>query len=238
MTVTVARVSGPLVSWGEDAKFRHRGTAPSPTHSALTGLLAAAAGIGRGEPWPSWVSDAPQAVRMDRPGSVLRDFHTINPAPTGKYRQLSKRDRSKVVTLATAEGAARKDPLVTERFYRQDAEAVVFFDDPQGLVEACLAAPRWAIYGGRKGAALSFPLLLGRWSCGVEEALTQVPSPAPAGAPLAAQTFFEPQTHPTLRTEERLDVWDGAEHRPGRRWHIEVDPPRMDGWFDLKEDGR
>ncbi|MFE3029651.1 type I-E CRISPR-associated protein Cas5/CasD [Nocardia tengchongensis] len=87
MTSTLLiRLAGPLQAWGTLSKFRHRDTDPNrPTKSGVIGLLAAADGHDR-----SGINhDYPDAlpletlaalrfgVRADRPGVLMRDYHTV-----------------------------------------------------------------------------------------------------------------------------------------------------------------
>ncbi|GAB2510437.1 type I-E CRISPR-associated protein Cas5/CasD [Nocardia heshunensis] len=87
MTSTLLiRLAGPLQAWGTRSKFRHRDTDPDrPTKSGVIGLLAAADGHNR----DGINADYPDAfpletlaalrfgVRADRPGVLVRDYHTV-----------------------------------------------------------------------------------------------------------------------------------------------------------------
>ncbi|MFF0479418.1 type I-E CRISPR-associated protein Cas5/CasD [Streptomyces sp. NPDC004284] len=92
MTVLTLRLAGPLQSWGAAARFARRTTESAPTKSGVIGLLAAAKGIQRGDDERL----APLAalrfgVRVDQPGTRLRDFQTAHHADTGKAMPLSER---------------------------------------------------------------------------------------------------------------------------------------------------
>jgi CRISPR system Cascade subunit CasD len=76
-------LAGPLQSWGVRSRFDDRDTMPRPTKSGVIGLLAAADGHYRDE--PALARDCiPLAtlarlrfgVRADRPGVVIKDYHT------------------------------------------------------------------------------------------------------------------------------------------------------------------
>ncbi|MFG2312966.1 type I-E CRISPR-associated protein Cas5/CasD [Streptomyces sp. NPDC048566] len=91
--VLVLRLAGPLQSWGATSRFAARRTTESaPTKSGVIGLLASAAGIQRGDD----EALAPLAalrfgVRIDQPGTRIRDFHTAHHPITGKAMPLSER---------------------------------------------------------------------------------------------------------------------------------------------------
>jgi CRISPR system Cascade subunit CasD len=234
--ITVVRLSAPILAWPSPSKYTHRFTEPMPTLSALQGILAAAAGVRRGQQIPEWISEATMAARADLPGSVLRDFHTINPPDRTRYHRLSAKDRLKVRTVVKADGAERVDPVITERYYRSDQTIVWFIDDPEEMAYAALSSPFFTIYAGRKACPLSFPLNLGRVPGSIEDALVAVPTTAPAGAPVEA-VLFTPTTLPHYRP-----VALRPEHPAGRvgesyamqqRFSVLVDPPRVASWFDV-----
>ncbi|CAM5589450.1 type I-E CRISPR-associated protein Cas5/CasD (plasmid) [Streptomyces viridifaciens] len=83
--VLLARLAGPLQAWGLVARFDRRDTHLRPTKSGFIGLLAAAAGYSRDEPVDPHDTARPLkpldelrfAVRADRPGTAVRDHHTV-----------------------------------------------------------------------------------------------------------------------------------------------------------------
>lgn len=84
---------GPLQAWGARSRFNSRSTEPAPTKSAVIGLLAAALGRPRG----TVIADLAElvlTVRVDRPGRVLRDFHTVGAAYRPGQRLLRAQDRN------------------------------------------------------------------------------------------------------------------------------------------------
>ncbi|EDY43247.1 type I-E CRISPR-associated protein Cas5/CasD [Streptomyces sp. SPB074] len=145
-------LAGPLQSWGERSRFpSQRDTGVTPTRSALIGLFAAALGRGRDDaltgPNPDTDGDLRTLsflVRTDRPGTRLRDFHTVG----------GGLPRTK--TVVTAEGTYRKgaNALVTTRHYLQDAAfTVAVTATDTALLERCdeaLRRPRWPLYLGRR----------------------------------------------------------------------------------------
>jgi CRISPR system Cascade subunit CasD len=96
------------------------------------------------------------AVRVDRTGSLLRDFHTVGGGLPN------------ATTVATAEGKRRPGDtatLVSRRAYLQDAAftlAVTAHDDA-ALLEACadaLTTPHWPPYLGRRSCPPTGPALI------------------------------------------------------------------------------
>src|SRR3990172_25229 len=84
--ILLLRLEGPLQSWGVRSRWSRRDSGPEPTKSAIIGLLGCAAGI----PRPDWHSKAEHdrtleqwdnalcfGVRIDRPGTIETDYHTV-----------------------------------------------------------------------------------------------------------------------------------------------------------------
>lgn len=152
-------LSGPLQSYGERSQFTERDTARFPTRSAVIGLIAAALGRDRAEVLDD-LRRLRIAVRVDRPGTMLRDFHTVGGGQTNK------------LTVVTAEGKRRPGDtatLVSHRYYVQDAAftvAVTCEDADAGgqrLLDQChraLLEPHWPPYLGRRSCPPAGPLLL------------------------------------------------------------------------------
>jgi CRISPR system Cascade subunit CasD len=142
---------GPLQSWGARSRFGLRSTEPLPTKSALVGLFAAALGRPRG----SDISDLAAftlIIRIDRPGLLLCDYHTVGANyPKGKR-------------LRSAEGKEKSETLVTERYYLADAAFTIAVTAHTALVdylEGGLRQPVWAPFLGRRSCPPAEPFLLG-----------------------------------------------------------------------------
>jgi CRISPR system Cascade subunit CasD len=89
------------------------------------------------------------AVRVDRPGSLLRDFHT---AGGGRFRgqKYTAHDTSSCVP--------------TERYYLQDASFVAALEGDDALVAriaSALRSPRWPLFLGRRSCPPAVPVLMG-----------------------------------------------------------------------------
>ncbi|MFF2727766.1 type I-E CRISPR-associated protein Cas5/CasD [Streptomyces sp. NPDC058008] len=141
MSVLGLRLAGPLQSWGASARFTRRTTESAPTKSAVIGMLAAAAGIERGDDTSlAPLADLRFAVRIDQPGTRLRDFQTAHHGASGKSMPLS------------------------ERFYLADAVFVAAVEgDPTLLagLHAALRNPVYAPFLGRRSCPPAQPVDLG-----------------------------------------------------------------------------
>lgn len=242
METLCVRVAGPLVSWGSGSLFRVRHTAPTPTLSAVQGLLAAAAGVPRGGAWPKWLSELSLVLRIDRPGTVVRDFHTVSPVDGSRYWALSDKDREKLVVIRRESGSASRNPYVTSRYYIADSATVAFIKDPAGEIEAALSEPLWALYAGRKSCPLSEPVVLGRAGGAPSTAAAATPTAAGSSdgsAPMrqldvVAFTTADVPAGVAVQREKRPDrLTPGGGHSVQERHMFRVEVPCMSSWFDV-----
>jgi CRISPR system Cascade subunit CasD len=151
MDSLILHLSGPLQSWGAAGRFDLRDTYTMPTKSAIVGFLAACVGIPRGGDVTE-LSELRVALRSDRRGVALRDYHTVGPGSGGRRGR-------------TAEGKPRRSAIVTERWYLADAGFTVAVGGTTGEVDALTAAvtaPRFAPFLGRR-CCVPDPV----WFCGV-----------------------------------------------------------------------
>lgn len=136
MTVLLLKLAGPLQAWGSAARFSRRTTEPAPTKSGVLGLLAAAQGRDR----TADLSDLAAlrfGVRVDQPGTLLRDYQTAHHADTGKSMPVS------------------------ERFYLADAVFVAAVEGDGALIRELRAAIRHPVYLpylGRRSCPPASPL--------------------------------------------------------------------------------
>ena len=137
-------LTGPLQSWGGPApSVYERPTEAMPSLSGVVGIIANALGRNRTDPIDDIAVGASLAVRADRPGVLVNDYHTVG-AP-GRYALI-------------AESAKQlKNSVPTSRRYLADAAFLaVYTPPPDGMpasdvLEALLNPAR--------------PLYLGRRSC-------------------------------------------------------------------------
>ena len=105
-SVLVMQLAGPLQSWGASSRFARRGTEHAPTKSGVLGLLAAAQGRARTDALDD-LGMLRFGVRVDQPGSPLRDFHTAHRFTTGEALPVSERIYlADAVFVAAVEGDA------------------------------------------------------------------------------------------------------------------------------------
>ncbi|MEV0633806.1 type I-E CRISPR-associated protein Cas5/CasD [Streptomyces sp. NPDC050619] len=140
MSVLTLRLAGPLQAWGASARFTRRTTESAPTKSGVIGMLAAAQGIQRGDDAAlARLSALRFGVRIDQPGTRLRDFQTAHHADTDKSMPLS------------------------ERFYLADAVFVTALEGDGTLLDelhGALRAPVYLPYLGRRSCPPSHPVEL------------------------------------------------------------------------------
>ncbi|NLI91847.1 MAG: type I-E CRISPR-associated protein Cas5/CasD [Peptococcaceae bacterium] len=152
MSTLLLRLAAPLQSWGVASKFDTRDTAREPTKSGVIGLLAAALGRSRTEGLED-LNDLRFGVRIDQPGTSLRDFHTA---------RLNEQD----------------PPFVTTRYYLADAVFLVGLEGEddflQELIEA-LENPVFPLYLGRRSCPPAGRLVLGLRERDLPQALEEEP---------------------------------------------------------------
>lgn len=169
------RLAGPLQSWGITSQFNRRETSTAPTKSGVIGLLSAADGRRREDPIADLV-DLHFGVRVDQPGTILRDYHTVSDfrgrgLPTVQLDGKGNQKRSKYQTKQTY------------RYYLQDAVfvAVVSGDEAllRGLADA-VKAPGFPLALGRRSCVPTQPIVLdgevgGLWAGSVDDVLGSIP---------------------------------------------------------------
>lgn len=141
MSVLTLRLAGPLQAWGASARFARRTTESAPTKSGVIGMLAAARGMDRSDDETlARLAQLRFGVRIDQPGTRIRDFQTAHHADTGKSMPLSERYYlADAAFVAAVEG---EDPLLAE-------------------LDAALHHPVHAPYLGRRSCPPAHPIRLG-----------------------------------------------------------------------------
>ncbi len=156
--VVVFRRAAPLAAFGEIAVGERRGTAARPSHSMVTGLVAAALGLPRYAPGHEalaagfWL-----AVRIDAPGTPLADFHTAQTPPQRRGARYATR---------RAELADRHalGTIVSRRDYRADVAFTVLLWPSErpartpAKIAAALNRPVFAPFAGRRSCPLGLPV--------------------------------------------------------------------------------
>lgn len=149
----VLEVEAPLQSWGERAQWTARDTAGEPTKSGLVGLLAACLGWGpdRDDRIAELARVLTLGVRVDRPGRVLVDYHTV----AGGV--MSAEGKIKVTAKTGA-----PETVVSHRHYLADAAFTIALGGPAGWPDRLAGAledPAWPPFLGRKSCPPAVPLL-------------------------------------------------------------------------------
>jgi CRISPR system CASCADE complex protein casD len=140
-----------MQSWGTQSRYRRRDSGHEPSKSGVIGLIAAALGRARTEP----VDDLAQltfAVRVDAPGTLLRDYQTAKDWATDPHGTAS----------------------LSIRYYLSDAVFVAAVEGGQEElknIESALKKPVYPLYLGRRSCPAGYDLVLGIREESAEEAL-------------------------------------------------------------------
>jgi CRISPR system Cascade subunit CasD len=146
MSVLLLRLAGPMQSWGTQSRFSHRDTGLEPSKSGVVGLLSAALGWprdqeefdigGRRFRLEAFARGLLMTVRVDRPGRLMRDYHTAQNLPS-------------------------QEAVPSERYFLADADFLVGLEGERSILErldAALHKPVWVLSLGRKSFVPSLPI--------------------------------------------------------------------------------
>lgn len=154
MTASVLlRLAGPMQSWGVSSKFEKRDTQHFPTKSGIVGMVANALGLDFADDIGP-LAALSLVVRMDRPGTVIRDFHTAGTAyPSGAGGWIS------------ASGKVDKSQAkLSDRMYLADAVFTAALGDADDELAAAIAEalryPARTLDLGRHSCPPSAPILI------------------------------------------------------------------------------
>lgn len=143
MTTLLLQSVAPLQAWDTQSRFGVRTTGREPSKSGLVGLLCAALGRPRWEPVAD-LAALTMAVRVDKEGQILRDFHTA-------------------LNILKAGGGIKPTEPST-RYYLTDAAFLIALqsDDTALLtrLHTALKNPRWMLFLGRKACPPGLPVYL------------------------------------------------------------------------------
>lgn len=154
MSTLLLRLAAPLQSWGVASKFDTRDTAREPTKSGIIGLLAAALGRSRTDELDD-LKRLRFGVRIDQPGTFLRDFHTAH------WSQKQS-----------------DPPFVTTRYYLADAVFLVGLEGEEEFLQTLATAlqnPIFPLYLGRRSCPPTGQLVLGLRERSLLQALQEEP---------------------------------------------------------------
>jgi CRISPR system Cascade subunit CasD len=145
MSVLLMRLAGPMQSWGTRSRFSNRDTGLVPSRSGVIGLLCAALGCPREGPLGDF-HPLKMAVRVDREGRLMRDYHTA--------QHVRRADPTK----------GTQDTVLSERFYLADADFLVALEGDWAFLQrldAALRRPVWPLFLGRKAFVPCLPVAEG-----------------------------------------------------------------------------
>jgi CRISPR system Cascade subunit CasD len=205
MRVVLLRLEGPLQAWSTQGRLGVRDTEREPTKSGVLGLVGAALGMGRDdEETLSRLAALPMGVRVDRAGTLLRDFHT---AGGGSFR-----GRPYFVHGTTG-------CVPSERYYLQDASFVAGLEadeDAALRIAGALQEPRFPLFLGRRSCPPSSPMLIGVTGGPLYDALTNAPL-AERADPAPHRMVLEVASGGDSRDDVPLSFASGG-RRYGRRY--------------------
>ena len=208
MKTLLLRFAAPLQAWGDESKYDIRGTRNEPTKSGVIGMLAAAMGLRRDSDEIAGMSaKLRMGIRVDQPGTVLRDFHTALAPAYSAGGDLRYDNTGKLIR--------EKNPFVTQRYYLCDARFLVGLeceDDAylQTITEA-VSAPVFPLFLGRRSCSPSLPVLFSIVESDLEAALR--------GAEWIAADWFKEQQG-SIRARMIIETKRGQE-----AWYTQMDQP-------------
>ncbi len=219
--ILVLRLEGPMQSWGTRSRWDVRDTGLEPTKSGVIGLIGCAMGLSRGDPELERLDRSLLfGVRIDRPGLVTTDFHTV----TGYHRTAAgafKHSGGTAKNLAKAQEYG-ESTIVSPRDYIHDAAFLValavnpeYGQKHQGLLDllkAALEAPKWPLYLGRKSCVPARPVLVSLTEeyRDLEDALRKEPWAAPVPV---RKPGYPRETDCQPRLEAWVECQDGEYER-------------------------
>lgn len=212
-----------MQAWATQSKLGIRDTDQEPSKSGVLGLVGCALGMERHDDATlAMLRTLSMACRVDRQGSLLRDYHT---AGGGRFRGVDY----------FVEGAS--DCIPSERYYLQDAAFTVVLSGDPTLVDRVAVAlrdPRWPLYLGRRACVPSAPILLGVVDGPARDAVHTAPlaerrERAPEGEPERLRLVVEapPEEGGEPRYDDPLSFRAGAKRYGVRYVKTEwMDVPR------------
>lgn len=151
--VLTLRLAAPLQAWGVQSRFARRMTERTPTKSGVIGLLAAALGLRRTDSLDEF-DGLRFGVRVEQPGTLLRDFHTAHNDSGGSM------------------------PL-SERYYLQDAVFLAGLEaverQPLERLARAVAHPYFPLFLGRRSCPPDGPIETNISEGGLETVLRDAP---------------------------------------------------------------
>lgn len=217
MKTLLLRLAGPLQAWGDSSRFTQRLSRREPTKSGVLGMLAAAQGRRRADDIEDLL-DIEFAVRIDQPGTVLRDFHTA---------------------IRWGEDGGKNSSLpLSHRYYLQDAVFVAGVAGATELIEGLATAvrsPHWAPFLGRRSCPPAAPVFLDVVDTDVRTAVHAAPWQAAAwhqashsgGTALAIRADARPGEVGMETVRDEPLSFDPRRREHGWRELVDLEPRRI-----------
>lgn len=195
MKSVLLRLEGPMQAWGTRARYSIRETDSEPSKSGVLGLVGCALGMPRDDQETlEQLRSLRMAARVDRPGRVMRDLHTVG---AGTFRG----------TLHSMWGLKGKTVL-TQRYYLSDAAfTVALGGDDADLLERIATAlqnPVWPLFLGRRSCVPSTPVFLAIVAGAPEHAVATAPLAHHAGSRVRVITDIGPGESGTRRPDDPI----------------------------------
>jgi CRISPR system Cascade subunit CasD len=211
MKSVVLRLEGPMQSWGTQGRYSIRDTDAEPSKSGVLGLVGAALGMKRDDhELLARLRSLRLAVRIDRPGRVVRDLHTVG---AGTFR-------GEPHSMWGLEGKT----VVTHRHYLVDAAftGALGHEDEAfvGRIAEALQSPVWPLFLGRRSCAPSAPVFIGLYDGKPEDAVRAAPAARGAGKSLRLVVEVESGTDGAPRSDDPVS-FESADRRFAFRYVAE-----------------
>lgn len=218
----VLRLAGPLQSWGSSSQYNRRETDLRPSKSGVFGLLAAAQGLRRTDPIEQLLG-LTMAVRVDQPGALRRDYHTVSDLRRTPLLSANTNPRGQQKPTSP-----KKYTHVTQRYYLEDACFVVAVRGDADFVHhlaACVRRPAFPLALGRRSCAPTQPIAIPNvaepvWDEDLLEVMSLVPWMAsPAHQHRRSRSASGPVLPVTYDDDAGLEVIADVpvSYAPGRR---------------------
>jgi CRISPR system Cascade subunit CasD len=144
MNTLLIRLVAPMQSWGVQSHYDVRDSGLEPSKSGVIGLVCAALGRPRQAALDDLIA-LRMGVRVDREGSLQRDFHIAQ-------------------DVLEAKGAGTKSSLMSNRYYLANAAFLVGLEGADLAllegIQAALQHPTWGLFLGRKAFTPAAPVWL------------------------------------------------------------------------------
>lgn len=202
------RLEGPQQAWGTQSRFSDRDTGYEPSKSGVLGLVCAALGWRRDHDL-SDLNALRMGVRVDRPGTLEREFQTAG----GGYPVLDKRGRP------TGKEA---NAVLSRRSYLADASFLVALEGDASLlrkIDEALHHPVWQLFLGRKAFVPSQRIPQGLRELPLRDALL-----AEARATRSTDQLLVLEVQPGPGTQIRRDIPLSFSERRYAPRHVIAEP--------------